>query len=81
MIGLKRRGFSDEATSAIKRAYRMIFYGENGFESAIAKVREELGAQAEVQAFLKFLEESLASKRGFLRPARADENGDEDDIF
>lgn len=78
-IGLKRRGFSEDAAGAIKKAYRMIFYSGESFEDGIARVREELGQQKEVQVFLKFLEESLASKRGFLRPANKDEKEDGDD--
>jgi UDP-N-acetylglucosamine acyltransferase len=75
-IGLQRRGLSEETTKSIKRAYRMIFYGDDSFEAATTKVRSELGNHREVQSFLKFLEESLASERGFLRPARADEKDD-----
>ena len=28
-IGLQRRGFSDDALRAIKRTYRLIFFGDN----------------------------------------------------
>jgi UDP-N-acetylglucosamine acyltransferase len=81
-VGLKRRGFSDEAIRAVKLAYRSIFVAQDSkITDSIARVRDELGQVFEVQVFLKFLEESLASERGFLRAPRGDENSDEDDAF
>lgn len=74
--GLQRRQFSSETILSIKRAYRMIFYSEEKLDVAMARVREELGQVREVQSFLKFLEESLAS-RGFLRPERGAKEDDE----
>lgn len=75
-IGLQRRQFTQEAILTIKRAYRMVFYSDEKAGEAIARVREELGAAKEVQSFIKFLEESLAS-RGFLRPERGLKEEDE----
>jgi UDP-N-acetylglucosamine acyltransferase len=81
-IGLKRRGFSDEAIRGVKTAYRSIFVTqEMKLDDAIARVRDEAGHISEVQVFLKFLEESLASERGFLRALRAEETADEEDAF
>lgn len=77
LVGLKRRGFSDEAMRGLKQAYRMIFVEGAKIEDSMAKVRSELGAVGEVQTFLKFLEESMAQGRGFLHAARAD---DEEEI-
>jgi UDP-N-acetylglucosamine acyltransferase len=80
MVGLKRRGFTDEAIRAVKQAYRAIFVvqEEKKVEDSIARVRGELGRFAEVQTFLKFLEASIASERGFTHAARADDDGDDD---
>jgi UDP-N-acetylglucosamine acyltransferase len=84
-IGLQRRGVSQDAISAIKKAYRTVFFPkEETREAAIARVQEELSSVSEVQHFVKFLLESLSEtehKRGFLQARKADENGDEDDVF
>ncbi len=78
-IGLQRRQFPTETILAIKRAYRMVFYSDEKTEAALARVRDELGAIKEVQSFVKFIEESLAS-RGFLRPERGLKEEDESPI-
>ena len=75
-IGLQRRQFVGDAILTIKRAYRMVFYSDEKADAAIARVRAELGATREIQSFVKFLEESLAS-RGFLRPERGLKEDDE----
>ena len=62
--GLRRRGFSQEAMSALKRAYRSLYRSGLGLEEA----RQELEAQAqgcaEVREILDFL---ARSTRGIIR--------------
>jgi UDP-N-acetylglucosamine acyltransferase len=78
IVGLKRRGFSEDTIRAVKQAYRTIFVEkeEKKVEDSISRVRTEHGRFAEVQTFLKFLEASIASERGFTHAARADEDED-----
>jgi UDP-N-acetylglucosamine acyltransferase len=74
VIGLKRRGFSDEAIRALKQAFKGVFIQEaSKIADAIGKVRAELGSVPEVQTFIKFLEESMAQGRGFLHAARTED--------
>jgi len=62
--GLRRRGFSADAISRIKRAYRTLYRAGLSLEEA----KRELGAQAgespDVAALLEFL---ARSRRGFIR--------------
>jgi UDP-N-acetylglucosamine acyltransferase len=66
--GLKRRGFSAERISAIKRAYRALYREDLTFKDAIAAIdaQAELAesAQADVKHFADFLR---AAKDGVLR--------------
>lgn len=62
--GLKRRGFTAEAITALKRAYRTIYKSGLMLEEAKAKLVEEAKAQPDVQLFVDFLS---ISKRGIIR--------------
>ncbi len=62
--GLKRRGFTAEAITALKRAYRTIYKSGLLLEEAKAKLAEEAKAQPDVQRFVDFLADS---KRGIIR--------------
>lgn len=64
LIGLKRRGFSDEAISGIKKAYRLLFRSGLRQEEAVTRMSEELGHLPEVAAFIEFIKES---ERGLAR--------------
>lgn len=78
-VGLKRRGFSDETVRMLRQVYRAVFYDpETRFEEVLPRARAEFQGSVEVQKFLDFLAEAQSSDRGFLRPGRADENGDDD---
>ncbi|MCI0507762.1 MAG: acyl-ACP--UDP-N-acetylglucosamine O-acyltransferase [Gammaproteobacteria bacterium] len=62
--GLKRRGFSSETLSALKKAYKIIYRSGNSLEQAIAELME-LGKQHRDVAYLAdFLK---GSTRGILR--------------
>lgn len=62
--GLKRRGFTAESITALKRAYRTIYKSGLLLEEAKAKLVEEAKEQPDVQLFVDFL---AASKRGIIR--------------
>lgn len=64
LIGLKRRGFSDDAISNLKKSYKTLFMSELKQAEAIAKLRAEIVGCAEVDTLLAFIE---ASKRGICR--------------
>ncbi len=64
MIGLKRRGFPDEAIQALKKAYRIIFRSSLLLAAAVKKVEQEVEDIPEVRQFLAFIKES---KRGLCR--------------
>ncbi len=64
-IGLKRHGFSDEAISALKKAYRVVFRSRLRLVDAIGQIESDpIGTMPEVQRFLTFLR---TSKRGICR--------------
>jgi UDP-N-acetylglucosamine acyltransferase len=65
VIGLKRRGFSDETVRALKRAYRTLFQGRGPLEAALARTRETAGQVPEVAQLAAFV---AASERGVCRP-------------
>ncbi len=64
IVGLRRRGFDRERVAALKRAYHLIFHSRLRLEPALARVREELSGQPDVEQLLRFVEKS---ERGFVR--------------
>ncbi|MEN6374951.1 MAG: acyl-ACP--UDP-N-acetylglucosamine O-acyltransferase [Smithella sp.] len=64
LIGLKRRGFSEETINALKKAYRIIFRSRLLLNAAIEKVEAEVGDFPEVRHFVNFIKES---ERGVCR--------------
>jgi UDP-N-acetylglucosamine acyltransferase len=64
LIGLKRRGFSEETIKALKKAYRIIFRSQLLLNVAIGKVETEIEAFPEVRHFVQFIKES---ERGVCR--------------
>jgi UDP-N-acetylglucosamine acyltransferase len=64
LIGLKRRNFSEETISALKKAYRIIFRSHLLLEVAIKKVEAEVEGFPEVLHFVGFIKES---QRGVCR--------------
>ena len=63
-VGLRRRNFSGEAMRSVKRAFHIVFHSKLRLESALRRVREELGSSPEVERLVCFLE---TSERGFCR--------------
>jgi UDP-N-acetylglucosamine acyltransferase len=64
LIGLKRRGFSDEAISNLKKAYKTLFMAGLKLPDAIARIKSEISASPEVDYLLAFIERS---ERGICR--------------
>ena len=64
LIGLKRRGFSEETIKALKKAYRTIFRSHLLLSEAIKKAESEMEDFPEVKHFVQFIKES---KRGVCR--------------
>lgn len=62
--GLSRRGFSEEAIKAIKRAYRLIYKSGLKLDEACQRVEEMAGDAPELQLFLDFITQS---QRGIVR--------------
>jgi UDP-N-acetylglucosamine acyltransferase len=64
LIGMKRRGFSEETIRGIKKAYRIIFRSGMRLEEALVMVVEELESTAELDHFVNFIKQS---QRGIAR--------------
>lgn len=63
-IGLSRRGFSPEAVTALKRAYKTLYRSGLSLADARAELDRQAASVAEVRPFAEFLGRS---KRGILR--------------
>ncbi len=64
LIGLKRRGFGEEAISNIKKAYKLIFRSGLTLEESIKKTSAEIPDAKEVQHLLNFIR---GTRRGITR--------------
>ena len=64
LIGLKRRGFSDEAIHNLKKAYKTLFMAHLKLPDAITRIKSEIIGCPEVDYLLAFIENS---KRGICR--------------
>ena len=64
LIGLKRRGFTEETIRGIKKAYRMIFRSGLRLEEALQKVTLEIEQTPELEHFINFIKDS---QRGIAR--------------
>jgi UDP-N-acetylglucosamine acyltransferase len=63
-VGLKRHGFSDEAQSALKQAYKLIFREGLTIPNALARIEAELPALPEIQHLVNFIR---TSERGITK--------------
>ena len=64
LIGLKRRGFTEETIGALKDAYRIVFRSGLLLATAVDRVKKEVPDFPEIRHFIAFIE---ASERGILR--------------
>ena len=62
--GLKRRGFSQEAIMAIKRAYKAIYRQNLKLDEALVELRQMAQAQPDIQPLIDFI---ATSERGIIR--------------
>lgn len=65
LIGLKRRGFSDEAIASLKSAYKILVLSQMKLADAIARIKREVPQTPEVLHFLEFIEQP--TQRGICR--------------
>jgi UDP-N-acetylglucosamine acyltransferase len=70
LVGLKRKGFTEGALQALKRAYELLFLSDLNLKEAMDRVRQEFPDIPEIQHLLRFIE---TSERGLL-PADVREN-------
>jgi UDP-N-acetylglucosamine acyltransferase len=64
LIGLKRRGFSEETVSSLKKAYKILSFSGIKLSEAIERMKAEVPTSPEVEHFISFIE---SSKRGVCR--------------
>lgn len=64
IVGLKRRGFSDEVINDLKECYRILFRSNLTLKQAIEEIKDSVALSNEVQVLLDFIEES---DRGIMR--------------
>jgi len=64
LVGLRRRGFTTEQISNLKKTYRIIFRSGLPLKEAIAEVKETYGDDENVMYFIDFIE---SSDRGITR--------------
>ncbi|MEE4270697.1 MAG: acyl-ACP--UDP-N-acetylglucosamine O-acyltransferase [Thermoanaerobaculales bacterium] len=57
-IGLERKGFSEESRTALKRLWRLLRHSKMTTSEALARAREELAGQPEVDLVIDFIESS-----------------------
>jgi UDP-N-acetylglucosamine acyltransferase len=64
LVGLKRRNFSEETISGLKKAYKILSLSGLRLPEAIERMKSEIDPSPEVEHFIAFIE---ASKRGVCR--------------
>ncbi len=64
LVGLKRRGFSDDTINTLKKAYKIVFRSGLTQEEAFRRVTDELAASKEAMHLVEFMK---SSKRGVTR--------------
>ncbi|MCX7704008.1 MAG: acyl-[acyl-carrier-protein]--UDP-N-acetylglucosamine O-acyltransferase, partial [Planctomycetota bacterium] len=66
-VGLRRRGFSSEKISLLKRAFRILFHQRVPMSVAIGEVESSLEMSDEIKYLLASLRETMKSKTGRAR--------------
>jgi len=64
MVGLRRRGFSEETIGVLKKAYKILAFSKLRIAAALERIRTELPQLPEVARFIEFIEKS---ERGICR--------------
>jgi UDP-N-acetylglucosamine acyltransferase len=66
VIGLKRRGFSEELINDLKECYKILFKNNLTLVDALRTISEQIRPSQEVKNLIEFIEKN---KRGIMRPA------------
>ncbi len=64
LIGLRRRGFSNETIGVLQRVFKVLFFSELNTKQAVARITNEMEQTPEVQEILRFIGEST---RGLIK--------------
>lgn len=64
LVGLRRRGFTNEQINQIQEVYRLIYQSGYNFSDATAKIEQEMEQTAETQLIVEFIK---SSPRGIVR--------------
>jgi UDP-N-acetylglucosamine acyltransferase len=64
IVGLRRRGFSQEAISALRKCYRYLYQSRLNTSQALEKIRTEMEITTEIKAVIQFFGKS---ERGIIR--------------
>lgn len=64
IVGLRRRGFSNETITNIRNAYRHIYESNNNVSTGVAKIKETIPSSPEIEYILNFIENE--SERGII---------------
>lgn len=64
IVGLRRRGFSNEIIENIHNAYRIIYNSGKNTTEALEQIKEEIPMSAEIEYVISFIENS---QRGIIR--------------
>lgn len=64
IVGLRRRGFSNEMIENIHNTYRIIYNSGKNVSDALVQVREEIPMSSEIEYIISFIEKS---ERGIIR--------------
>ncbi|MEI6207733.1 MAG: acyl-ACP--UDP-N-acetylglucosamine O-acyltransferase [Desulfuromonadales bacterium] len=64
LIGLKRRGFTEETIGSLKKAYKILFMADLKLPDAIVRIKNEITSCPEVDYLLAFID---STQRGFCR--------------
>lgn len=64
IVGLRRRGFTNETITNIRNAYRLIYESDNNVSTGIAKIKETIPMTPETEYILNFIEKE--SERGII---------------
>jgi len=64
IIGLRRRGFKNDAIKTLKKAYNLIYLSQYNVSDAVVKIQEDIELNQEVKALLEFIKNS---DRGIIR--------------
>lgn len=64
VIGLRRKGFSNEQIGVMKKAYDLIYHSEYNFGDAVKKIKESFEMTSEILNIINFIE---TSERGIVK--------------